>query len=63
MGRTNGRESVMVRPDLLVVPIVVAAAVLAVFVLHDGFGWGDVLGALLIGLALFAVLAALRRYR
>jgi hypothetical protein len=47
--------------DLVALPIVAAAAALAVFVSRDGFAWGDVLGALVIGFGGFAVLTVLRR--
>jgi len=46
----------------IVLPIVVAVAILAVFVLRDGFAWGDLLGALVIGFGVFAALALLRRF-
>ncbi len=49
------------RLNLIVLPIVVAVATLAVFVWRDGFGWGDVLGALVIGIGVFVALAMLRR--
>ena len=48
--------------SLIVLPVVVAVAALAVFVLRDGFAWGDVLGALVIGLGVFAILVVLRRF-
>ena len=37
-------------------------ATLVAFVVRDGFAWGDMLGALVIGFAVFAALAAIRRF-
>jgi hypothetical protein len=45
-----------------VLPVAVAVASLAVFVLRDGFAWGDVLGALVIGLGVFVAVALIRRF-
>ncbi len=42
---------------------IVALAVFLFWLWRDGFAWGDVLGAVLIGVLTFAVLAALRRFR
>jgi hypothetical protein len=51
------------RQSLTVLPIVVALGSLAVFAVRDGFAWGDVLGALVIGLGVLVVLVVLRRAR
>lgn len=40
----------------------VALAVLLVFVLRDGFGWGDVVGALAVGLGVLIALLVVRRF-
>jgi hypothetical protein len=48
--------------SLIVLPIVIAVAILIAFVWRDGFAWGDVVGALVIGLGVFVVLALLRRF-
>ena len=73
LGRTKGTGEETMHPEkdrpapasatrrnLIVLPSVVAVAALAVFVLRDSFAWGDVLGALVIGLGVFAVLVVLR---
>lgn len=48
--------------SLIALPTIIALAILAVFVVRDGFGWGDVLGALVIGLLTFIVLVVVRRF-
>lgn len=48
--------------SLIVLPVAVALGVLSAFVWRDGFAWGDVFGASVIGLGVFVVLAVLRRF-
>ena len=49
------------RQRLIILPTVGAVAILAWWIVRDGFGWGDVLGALVIWLGLVIVLAVIRR--
>jgi len=50
------------RQSRIVLAVVVAVAVSVVFILRDGFGWGDILGAVIIGVGVFIVLTVLRRF-
>jgi hypothetical protein len=49
--------------SMITLSVVVAVALLIFFALRDGLSGGDVVGAAVTGLALFAVLAALRSLR
>ncbi len=50
------------RQNHVVLPVVVGVTALIMFVLRDGFGWGDVLGAVIIGIGVFVILMVLRRF-
>ncbi len=50
------------RQSRIVLAVVVAVAASVVFILRDGFGWGDVLGAVIIGVGVFVVLTVIRRF-
>lgn len=47
--------------NLIPFPTIIAVAILTWWIVRDGFGWGDVLGALAIWLGTFLVLAVIRR--
>jgi hypothetical protein len=49
--------------SMVTLALVVAVAILIVFALRDGLSGGDIIGAAVTGLALFAVLDTLRRFR
>lgn len=49
--------------SMIALSAVVAVALLVVRTLRDGFAAGDVVGAVVTGLVLFAVLVAIRRIR
>ena len=50
-------------PSMIALALVVTVALIVAWAWRDGLAWGDVLGGLVIGLLVFATLAALRQFR
>lgn len=45
----------------LLIACLIAVVLIAFFILRDGFGWGDIVGGLIIGVMTLAVLEVVRR--
>ena len=59
--RPDSQQPASATWSLIALPIAVAVATFVLFVVRDGFAPGDLVGAVVIGLATFAVMLVIRR--